>query len=282
MKLPWTPLRRLQQRPDLTAFDAFLSYKHEPDSRCAAELQRRIEEFGGGSWWSHGTLRLFRDRDHGSGVVGLARDDLRALERSQFFILCASPEAALAPWIKWELDEWIRLQTRKDEAPHAAHILVVLMAGELKWTRWPARSIGRTPTPFLASLTTIASRRGIPTGPRNDGVDRTSHHGSAGLRGRDLGERPTHPPPPPHRRETCGRTGRRPVSRRSMAASTDGHALRLAHYTAQAAAAVDPAQQTDMRSPAGARSEVCRLSSASVSTTSRSRARSSARTRSAC
>jgi WD40 repeat protein len=106
-------------------YDAFLSYSHAADGRLAPELQAALQSVAK-PWYRRRALRVFRDRTSLSATPELWPSIERALARSRFFIVLASPEAAASPWIDREVGWW-----RVHRSP--SEVLIVLTDGRLEW-----------------------------------------------------------------------------------------------------------------------------------------------------
>jgi hypothetical protein len=73
-------------------------------------------------------VRIFRDESSLSATPELWPAIERALERSRFLIVCASPEAAASHWVNDEARWWLAHKS-------ANTLLIALTAGELNWDR---------------------------------------------------------------------------------------------------------------------------------------------------
>lgn len=106
-------------------FDAFISYGHAADGRLAPALQTGLERLAS-PWYRRRVLRVFRD-DVGLSVNpdlwGSIRD---ALDRSEWFVLLLSPEAAASPWVNEEISHWL-------SAKPVERILLVQTDGVVAW-----------------------------------------------------------------------------------------------------------------------------------------------------
>src|SRR5215469_2663680 len=80
----------------------------------------------GKPWYRRRALRLFRDDTSLSASPHLWPSIERALGRSRFLILLASPEAAASPWVNKEVATWLE---RNDPDT----LLIALCEGELTW-----------------------------------------------------------------------------------------------------------------------------------------------------
>ncbi len=97
---------------------AFLSYSHA-DSAAAERLHRQLELFRVprplvGAPHPMGTIPqrlipIFRDRQELAASSDLGREIKAALEKSRYFIVLCSPEAARSPWVEQEVRDFKRL-----------------------------------------------------------------------------------------------------------------------------------------------------------------------------
>ncbi|MGW6933385.1 hypothetical protein ACWGE0_25240 [Lentzea sp. NPDC054927] len=106
-------------------FDAFLSYSHALDNQLAPGLQSGIERFAK-PWYRVRALRVFRDVTTLSAAPELWHAIEKALSRSRWFILLASPESAASKWVDREVAWW--LANRSSD-----RLLIVLTNGDLRW-----------------------------------------------------------------------------------------------------------------------------------------------------
>jgi hypothetical protein len=107
------------------SYDAFVSYSHAADGRLAPALQAGLQSIGK-SWYQRRALRVFRDVTSLSASPQLWPTIERALERSRFFILLASPASARSEWVEQEV-KWWRAHRASDT------LQIVLTDGELRW-----------------------------------------------------------------------------------------------------------------------------------------------------
>jgi len=77
--------------------DAFISYSHRNDA-VARQLQHDLERFTK-PWWRPRARRVFRDQTNLTAAPDLWQAVVEALDRSDWFILMASPEAAASQWV---------------------------------------------------------------------------------------------------------------------------------------------------------------------------------------
>lgn len=163
-------------------YHAFISYSHGGDAFVAEELQNRLQRFAR-PWWRPRSLRIFRDRtDLAAG--GSAWPEIeRALARSEWFLLVASPASAASPWVRREIQWWM---SRKPGG--ADRFLIALTAGAIVWegddfdwcatTALPRRELAGAfaQEPIWADLRREKSLRGATaaggdTGPGADGPE---------------------------------------------------------------------------------------------------------------
>jgi hypothetical protein len=76
-----------------TTYDAFISYSHAADGRLAPAIQTALQSIGK-PWYRRRALRVFRDTTSLAATPELWPTIERALERSRYFVLLASPESA--------------------------------------------------------------------------------------------------------------------------------------------------------------------------------------------
>src|SRR4249919_2247028 len=88
-------------RDALAAYDAFISYSHAKDKAIAAALQSVVQRLGK-PWYRRRALRVFRDDTSLSATPHLWPSIELALGQSRFFILLASPQAAVSKWVNKE------------------------------------------------------------------------------------------------------------------------------------------------------------------------------------
>ncbi len=106
-------------------YDGFLSYSHAVDGKLAPALQTGVERFAK-RWNRTRAMRIFRDQTSLSADPSLWQVIERALARSIWFVLLASPEAAASVWVNREVDWWLR---NRDPG----RMLIVVTGGDLRW-----------------------------------------------------------------------------------------------------------------------------------------------------
>src|SRR5437868_566516 len=107
------------------AYNAFISYSHTADAALAAALQSGLHSFAR-PWYKLRALHIFRDQTNLAANPALWSSIRDALDQSLFFILFASPEASVSPWVAKEAEYWISKNS-------TGHVLIVLTGGTLKW-----------------------------------------------------------------------------------------------------------------------------------------------------
>jgi WD40 repeat protein len=105
-------------------YDAFLSYSRV-DAEFATQLQRGLERIMR-PWNRVRSLKVFRDMSSLAAGSGLWTSIERALGRSSWLILLASPDAAASRWVNRELAWWLERKSPRQ-------LLIVVTAGELVW-----------------------------------------------------------------------------------------------------------------------------------------------------
>src|SRR5215210_4400375 len=106
-------------------FDAFISYSRAADGRLAPALQGGLQRFAK-PWYRVRALRVFRDDASLSANPGLWSSIEGALEKSEFLVLLASPEASRSEWVHRETAYW-----SQHKAP--TRILIARTDGDIHW-----------------------------------------------------------------------------------------------------------------------------------------------------
>ena len=109
----------------MATYNAFISYSHARDKAIASALQSVLQRLGK-AWYERRSLRVFRDDTSLSATPHLWPTIEVALGHSDFFILLASPEAALSPWVNREVEYW--LENKGTET-----LLIAVTQGPLTW-----------------------------------------------------------------------------------------------------------------------------------------------------
>jgi WD40 repeat protein len=118
------PWRRRAER-SVTSYDAFLSYSHADESHVVEVLQHALRVIGK-PWYRRQALRVFRDQTNLSANPQLWSSISETLDRSEWFVLLASPAAATSPWVDREVAYWL-------EHRDSSRLLVVVTGGEWVW-----------------------------------------------------------------------------------------------------------------------------------------------------
>lgn len=108
-------------------YNAFISYSHAHDGRLAAAIQSGLHRLAK-PFYRRRALNVFRDKTGLAASPALWPAIQSALERSEHFILLASPDAVQSDWVRKELAWWI-------EHRQVSTLLLVLTGGDLVWDR---------------------------------------------------------------------------------------------------------------------------------------------------
>ena len=106
-------------------YDAFVSYSHEADHLLAKQLQSALQRIGK-PWYKRRSLSIFRDETDLSATPHGWDDIERALDRSRYLIVLASPRAAESKWVQREIAHWLKLG-------RGERLLIVLAEGKIAW-----------------------------------------------------------------------------------------------------------------------------------------------------
>ncbi len=147
------------------AFNAFLSYSHGEHVQLAAEVQRALHGIAR-PWYRLRAVRVFRDRSSMAPSESLWKSIEEALSQSEYFLLLASPRAALSPWVEREVEWWLRHRGTRN-------LILVVGAGQVVWdaagrdfdrgasTAVPASLFGRFASePLWVDISFAAAARG--------------------------------------------------------------------------------------------------------------------------
>ena len=108
-----------------SGYKAFLSYSHAADDKLAPALQRGIQRLGK-PWYRRPVVRVFRDETSLSANPSLWSSIEHAVELCEYFLLMASVESAVSPWVRREVAWW--LEHRSIE-----RLLIIVTDGEIVW-----------------------------------------------------------------------------------------------------------------------------------------------------
>ena len=106
-------------------YNAFISYSHSADTELAARLQTALEKFAK-PWYKIRNLNIFRDESNLEATPHLWENIRKAMDKSDYFVLLASPESAKSSWVEKEINHWL-------ESHSIDKIIIVLTDGEVSW-----------------------------------------------------------------------------------------------------------------------------------------------------
>jgi len=105
-------------------YDAFLSYTHR-DRPPVSGIQKGLHRIGRRLGQLR-ALRVFRDDTDLTASPDLWGRIVDALDRSRFFIVTLSPQAAQSHWVNQEITYWLQHRGREQ-------LMLVLVDGQLQW-----------------------------------------------------------------------------------------------------------------------------------------------------
>ena len=108
-------------------YSAFISYSHTADRNIAPALQTALHRFAR-PWNRLHAVRIFRDQTNLSLNPELWPSIQEALRNSEYFLLLASPQAALSKWVQREVGYWLT-----KDANASKRLFIILTDGELIW-----------------------------------------------------------------------------------------------------------------------------------------------------
>jgi WD40 repeat protein len=106
-------------------YAAFLSYSHSADRELSAVVQRGLQRLGK-PWYRRPTIKIFRDEASLSANPGLWSSIEQSLAQCDYFLLLASPDSALSPWVAKEIQWW------RTNRPHE-NLLIIVTDGQIAW-----------------------------------------------------------------------------------------------------------------------------------------------------
>lgn len=126
------------------SYHAFLSYSHKADRVFARRFQLSLQRFAT-PFYALRSLRVFRDESNLSADPDLWGTIEKALDKSSYFLLFASPGSALSPWVTREVRQFVQrtdfyTTVADDKAGVNAasdgfsRLCVILADGALPWT----------------------------------------------------------------------------------------------------------------------------------------------------
>ncbi|MCD8120996.1 MAG: TIR domain-containing protein [Clostridiales bacterium] len=122
-------LQPSQNNLELSAYDAFVCYKHGPiDSEVARVLRKRLEHFRAPKIMSTGTgnrpfRHVFVDEGELSSCADFGEQIRTVLKNSEWLIVICSPDTPRSSWVRLEIDTFLEYHDR-------SRILAVLTGGE--------------------------------------------------------------------------------------------------------------------------------------------------------
>lgn len=108
-------------------FDVFISYARSASERLARDLQSGMERFAK-PWNRLRAIRVFRDDTSMAANTALWSTIEGALRDAQWFVLLATPEAAVSEYVNNEVQWWLQNKS-------VDHLLVVHAGGIVRWDR---------------------------------------------------------------------------------------------------------------------------------------------------
>ncbi len=106
-------------------YDGFISYSHAADDLLAPRLQSALQRFAK-PWWKRRAVRIFRDESSLSANPHLWSSITEALDKSGWFVLLLSQDAAASEWVNQEIAYWVEHRDPKK-------ILPVVTDGDFGW-----------------------------------------------------------------------------------------------------------------------------------------------------
>src|SRR5437667_2552341 len=91
------------------SYKAFISYSHATDGQLAPAIQSALHRFAK-PFYRLRALRVFRDESSLHLTPELWPRIRQALSESEYFILMASPQAAVSRWVQDEVEAWLELK----------------------------------------------------------------------------------------------------------------------------------------------------------------------------
>ena len=106
-------------------YNAFISYSHAADQKLAPSIQQALERIAK-PWYKIRNLNIFRDESTLSATPHLWENIQTSLEKSEYFILLASPLAAQSVWVQKEIQYWLDHKSLNN-------LIIVLTDGDSSW-----------------------------------------------------------------------------------------------------------------------------------------------------
>jgi len=106
-------------------YNAFISYSHAMDGALAPILQQSLHNYAK-PFYKIRAVRVFRDQTSLSATPELWSSIAKSLDKSDYFILLASPAAAASEWVRKEIDYWLAKKSPQK-------LIICLTEGEADW-----------------------------------------------------------------------------------------------------------------------------------------------------
>ena len=217
-RLMWTIYTTLLrvQRGSRSGTTASSPIHMPPTTSSPRRLQAGLQRFAK-PWWRRRAVRIFRDKTSLAANPELWSSITKAMDRSDWFILLLSPEAAASEWVNREIDYWL-------ETKQASRIIPVVTDGAFSWAHGAVEPGSTAAPPSLYYAFTEEprwvnlawARTDTQLDLRNAPVSRRHRRHLLGYPGRAEGRPRVRggPPAPPHsanclERRDCARHRRR-------------------------------------------------------------------------
>ncbi len=119
------PISHLPTSQKVYKYQAFISYKRDPDLKIAEALQSALHRIGR-PWYKPYAVRVFRDKTDVELSHKLWATIQQGLEQSEYLILLASPQATQSLWVQKEIEWWVNNRSLEK-------LLIILTSGEIVW-----------------------------------------------------------------------------------------------------------------------------------------------------
>ncbi len=119
------PISNLPTSQKVYKYQAFISYKRDPDLKIAEALQSALHRIGR-PWYKPYAVRVFRDKTDVELSHKLWGTIQQGLEQSEYLILLASPQATQSHWVQKEIEWWVNNRSLEK-------LLIILTNGEIVW-----------------------------------------------------------------------------------------------------------------------------------------------------
>ncbi len=134
------------QAEEHRGYDAFISYRHTPESIAfARKLQAKLEGYRPPRSLKQTRkpfARVFLDKNELACVPSLRQELVLRLQQSDFLIVLCTPETPLSPWVDWEIETFLRC--------HAPDRIVPVLLGGNEQNAFP-RALSAAGRDYLAA-----------------------------------------------------------------------------------------------------------------------------------